>query len=365
MTDTPQGGDASPLLRCEDIVQEFRVRRRSAFGIATVAAVSGVSISIPRGQAYALVGETGSGKSTFARAVIGAPPPRSGRVFVAGKAVSGRGRKASRERGRMVQMVFQDPMSAMDPQWSVERIVAEPLRAQGVAGGKQRRARVAEALDMVGISPGRFGARRPTELSGGQAQRVAIARALVVRPALVILDEPVTALDVSVQAEILRLLWTLRQELSLTYLLISHDLAVVRSLADQVGTMYLGRLCETGTTEDVFTAAAHPYTAALLSAIPRLNSRADVTASSRIRLRGDPPSALSPPSGCRFRTRCPYAEDVCAEQTPPLAVTAGGHAVACHFPLTAAGRAAGPASAGPLAGALPDEGDGSAVSVRQ
>jgi oligopeptide/dipeptide ABC transporter ATP-binding protein len=344
MTGTPRSGD-DPLLRCESIVQEFRVRRRGALGTATVSAVSDVSISVARGRTYAIVGETGSGKSTFARSIIGAPPPRTGRILVAGQTVSGRGRRASRARGRLVQMVFQDPMSAMDPQWTVEQVVAEPLRAQGGAGGRQRRARVAEALDMVGISPARFAGRKPTELSGGQAQRVAIARALVVRPSLVILDEPVTALDVSVQAEILRLLWRLRQELELTYLLISHDLAVVRSLADEVGTMYLGRLCETGSTEDVFTAPKHPYTAALLSAIPSVNGRADAAAGGRIRLRGEPPSPLSPPSGCRFRTRCPYAQEVCARQAPPLTAAAGGHAVACHFPLTA-GATATAAAAG-------------------
>ncbi len=344
MTDTTRAGD-EPLLRCEDIVQEFRVRRRGAFGTSAVSAVSDVSVSVARGRTYAIVGETGSGKSTFARAIIGAPPPRSGRILVAGQTISGRGRRASRARGRWFQMVFQDPMSAMDPEWTVEQIVAEPLRAQGGAGGRQRRTRVAEALDMVGISPARFAGRKPAELSGGQAQRVAIARALVVRPSLVILDEPVTALDVSVQAEILRLLWRLRQELELTYLLISHDLAVVRSLADHVGTMYLGRLCETGSTEDVFTAPKHPYTAALLSAIPSVNGRADAAAAGRVRLRGEPPSPLSPPSGCRFRTRCPYAQDVCAQQAPPLAAAAGGHAVACHFPLTA-GAAAAAAAAG-------------------
>jgi oligopeptide/dipeptide ABC transporter ATP-binding protein len=344
MTGTPQAGPG-PLLSCEDIVQEFRVRRRGGFGTATVTAVSHVSIAVPRGQTYAIVGETGSGKSTFARSVIGAPPPRSGRILVAGQAVSGRGRAASRTRGRLVQMVFQDPMSAMDPRWTVEQVVAEPLRAQGGAGGRQRRARVAEALGMVGISPARFAGRKPTELSGGQAQRVAIARALVVRPSLVILDEPVTALDVSVQAEILRLLYRLRRDLGLTYLLISHDLAVVRSLADQVGTMYLGRLCETGSTEAVFTAPRHPYTAALLSSIPTINGRADAAPGGRIRLRGEPPSPLNPPSGCRFRTRCPYAQEVCALQAPPLAAGPDGHAAACHFPLTA-GTAAATAAAG-------------------
>jgi len=344
MTDTPQASQ-DPLLLCEDIVQEFRVRRRGGFGTATVSAVSHVSVVVPRGQTYAIVGETGSGKSTFARSVIGAPPPRAGRVMVAGQAISGRGRAASRARGRLVQMVFQDPMSAMDPQWTVEQIVAEPLRAQGRAGGRQRRTRVAEALDMVGLSPARFAGRKPAELSGGQAQRVAIARALAVRPSLVILDEPVTALDVSVQAEILRLLGRLRRELGLTYLLISHDLAVVRSLADQTGTMYLGRLCETGSTEDVFTAPKHPYTAALLSSIPSVNGRADAAARGRIRLRGEPPSPLNPPSGCRFRTRCPYAQEICAQQAPALAAGPGGHAAACHFPL-AAGTAAAAAAAG-------------------
>lgn len=325
------------MLECEDVVQEFRVPRRGSLGRATVSAVSGVSLSIARGQTYAIVGETGSGKTTLARAVIGAPPPRSGRVLVAGQEISSRRLSAPRSRGRLVQMVFQEPMSAMDPKWTVEQIIAEPLRVQGEVRGSKRRARIAEILDLVGLSPSRFARRRPTDLSGGQAQRVAIARALVVRPALVILDEPVTALDVSVQAEIIGLLADLKEELSLTYLLIAHDLAVVRALADKVATMYLGRLCETGSSDEVFSAPAHPYTSALLSAIPSI--RRPAGEEGRIRLLGEPPSPVNPPSGCRFRTRCPYAQDVCAEQVPPLVVTSGGHHVACHFPLTANGPA--------------------------
>jgi len=325
-------------LKVDDLVQEFRVRRRGEATKATVSAVDGVSLEIPVGQTYAIVGETGSGKSTFARAVIGVPPPKAGRVVIAGEELSGKGRRTARRRGELVQMVFQDPTAALDPKWSARRIVGEPLRIRRQLDRASRAARVNEMLSLVGLDPMRFGERRASELSGGQAQRVAIARALVASPQLVICDEPVTALDVSIQAQILSLLYELKREFSLTYLLIAHDLAVVRILSDRVGTMYLGTICEEGATDAIFNDPAHPYTVALLSAIPKRHS---TQAGTRIRLLGEPPSPFAPPSGCRFRTRCAYAQDLCAHVKPELRELRPGHKVACHFPLTRDGYAPG------------------------
>ncbi|MGI5148025.1 ABC transporter ATP-binding protein [Plantactinospora sp. CA-294935] len=340
------------VLDCVDVVQEFKVKGRRPFRRATVSAVAGVSFTIARGETFALVGETGSGKSTLARTVIGAPGPVSGRVTVSGRTV-GRRRRPERDGRRTggVQMVFQDPFSALDPRWTVERSVTEPLVTAGVRSVPERRRRVAEILHLVGLGASRFAGRRPRELSGGQAQRVAIARALVSRPDLVILDEPVTALDVSVQAQVLNLLFELKRRLSLTCLLIAHDLAVVRTLADRTGIMYLGRLCETAPTDELFANPAHPYTAALLSAIPpALDAE---TVRERIPVVGEQPSPLSPPSGCRYRTRCVYAQPTCAESVPELREIAPGHRVACHFPLTGAPSAGAPSAAAPAGSASP------------
>jgi peptide/nickel transport system ATP-binding protein len=321
---------AVPVLECDEVVQEFRVKGDKPFRRAVVSAVAGVSFTIFRGETFALVGETGSGKSTLARAVIGAPAAAGGTIRVSGQRV-GRGHRAD------VQMVFQDPYAALDPRWSVARTVAEPLVSAGVDGRESRRRRVAEILHLVGLSVARFGGRRPKELSGGQAQRVAIARALVSRPDLVILDEPVTALDVSVQAQIVNLLFDLKQRLALTCLLIAHDLAVVRTLADRTGILYLGRLCEVASTEDLFTAPAHPYTAALLAAIPPSLTEEAPAPPSDAKLVGEQPSPLDPPSGCRFRTRCVHAQDVCAQVVPEMRDIAPGRQVACHFPLIPVG----------------------------
>jgi oligopeptide/dipeptide ABC transporter ATP-binding protein len=233
-------------------------------------------------------------------------------------------------------MVFQDPFGALDPRWTIGRSVGEPLVTAGLTDPAERRRRVAEIMHLVGLDASRFASRLPRELSGGQAQRAAIARALVARPDLLILDEPVTALDVSVQAQILALLFTLRQRLSLTSLLIAHDLAVVRALADRTAIMYLGRVCETAPTAGLFRSPAHPYTAALLSAIPpglRRDPKHGGVQRERVRITGRPPSPLNPPSGCRFRTRCPVAQDACAEVVPQPREIAPGHQVACHFPL--------------------------------
>jgi oligopeptide/dipeptide ABC transporter ATP-binding protein len=330
----PDGGDApATLLRVTDLVQEFTVKGSRPFARARVSAVAGVSFSIARGETFALVGETGSGKTTIARALLASPPAASGSVTLNGRPlpVGKRAKPVAAQGGSGIQMVFQDPFGALDPRWTIAGSVAEPLITAGVTDPAERRRRIAEIMHLVGLDVSRFAQRLPRELSGGQAQRAAIARALIAEPDLLILDEPVTALDVSVQAQILALLFTLRQRLSLTSLLIAHDLAVVRALADRTAIMYLGRICETAPTAELFRSPAHPYTAALLSAIPP-GLRAGVQRE-RIRITGRQPSPLNPPSGCRFRTRCPAAQDTCAEAVPELRELAPGHEVACHFPL--------------------------------
>ena len=328
---------ADPVLQVTDLVQEFTVKGSKPFQKGRVSAVAGVSFGISRGETLALVGETGSGKSTVARALLASPPALSGSITLNGRALpvgknakhTGTGHTGTDRAG--VQMVFQDPFGALDPRWSVARSITEPLVTAGVDGREERRRRVAEIMHLVGLDASRFAGRLPRELSGGQAQRVAIARALVSEPDLLILDEPVTALDVSVQAQILALLFDLRQRLSLTSLLIAHDLAVVRALADRIAILYLGRMCETAPTAELFGSPAHPYTAALLSAIPP-SLRGGVQRE-RVRITGRQPSPLNPPSGCRFRTRCPVAQPTCADVVPELRDIAPGHAVACHFPL--------------------------------
>jgi oligopeptide/dipeptide ABC transporter ATP-binding protein len=326
-----QGNPVPVVLEVDDVVQTFQVASNHPFRKATVSAVAGVSLTVARGEIVAVVGETGSGKSTLARAILGAEPAKKGRIVLHRR---GGGTKkngqAKEEGGRGIQMVFQDPYAALDPRWSVLRSVGEPLRTAGVSSSSERRRRVAEILNLVGLSAARFGDRSPRELSGGQAQRVAIARALVSNPDLVLLDEPVTALDVSVQAQIINLLYTLKSRLGLTAILIAHDLAVVRTLADRTGIMYLGRLCELAPTDEVFHRPLHPYTAALLTAIP---PKIGEPARERIHLKGEQPSPLNPPSGCRFRTRCPIAQDKCAAEVPEWREIEPGHHVACHFPL--------------------------------
>jgi oligopeptide/dipeptide ABC transporter ATP-binding protein len=318
-------GDPNPVvLEVDDVEQTFQVASSHPFRKATVSAVAGVSLTVQRGEIVAVVGETGSGKSTLARAILGAEPAKKGRI-----ALHRRG-GALKNHGRGIQMVFQDPYAALDPRWSVFRSVSEPLRTSGVTSAAERRRRVAEILSLVGLSAARFADRSPRELSGGQAQRVAIARALVSNPDLVLLDEPVTALDVSVQAQIITLLYGLKRRLGLTAVLIAHDLAVVRTLADRTAIMYLGRLCELAPTNEVFHRPLHPYTAALLTAIP---PKIGEPPRERIHLKGEQPSPLNPPSGCRFRTRCPIAQEKCAVEVPAWREIEPGRHVACHFPL--------------------------------
>jgi oligopeptide/dipeptide ABC transporter ATP-binding protein len=323
----------APLLEVSHLVQEFTVRDRGGVRSGTVHAVSDVSFSLWPGETLGLVGETGSGKSTLARALLQAPAPKSGSVRLNGTELVGLKRRRLTEARRQVQMVFQDPFGSLDPTWRVEHLVEEPLIAFRVGTAPERRRRAHELLDRVGLDPGRYGSRRPRELSGGQAQRVAIARALALDPSLIICDEAVSSLDVLIRAQVLNLLERLRTELDLAYLFIAHDLALVKQVSDRVAVMYLGKLVELGPSEALYRQPLHPYTVALLTSIPSPDpevERVPVTGM----IQGEPPSPIDPPSGCRFRTRCPRAQAVCAEQEPPLRELSAGHFAACHFPVT-------------------------------
>jgi oligopeptide/dipeptide ABC transporter ATP-binding protein len=329
---------AEPLLSVRDLVHHFHTNA------GLVQAVSGVSFDVYPGETLGIVGETGSGKSTLARAVLQAPRPTSGSVTFRGTdLVQQSGTRLLRAR-RHLQMVFQDPFGSLDPKWTVRTLVAEPLIAYRAGDRAARRQRVDDVLELVGLDPAAHGRRRPRELSGGQAQRVAIARAIALNPALLICDEPVSSLDVLIQAQVLNLFERLRAELGLSYLFIAHDLALVKQVSDRVAVMYLGKLCESGPGEAVYRHPLHPYTRALLDSIPSTDTttkRPPAGAAGQIgraTISGEPPSPVHPPSGCRFRTRCPRAAELCAAQEPPMRELPAGHAVACHFPLVEVAR---------------------------
>ncbi|MEE1657763.1 oligopeptide/dipeptide ABC transporter ATP-binding protein [Microvirga sp. CF3062] len=285
-------------------------------------AVDGVSFSIAKGETFALVGESGSGKSTVARMVVGLLPPTDGEVVIDGVSMSSRAALAERQRlRRRIQMIFQDPYASLNPRWQVDRIVAEPIRAFGlIEREKEIEARVGELLTLVGLHPA-DGKKYPHEFSGGQRQRVAIARALASNAEFIVCDEPTSALDVSVQAQILNLMRDLQDRLGLTYLLISHNLAVVRHMASRIGVMYLGRIVEISNGRELFAQPKHPYTRMLLDAVPDVG----MTGRQRIPVSGEIPNPISPPSGCTFNPRCPFANERCRAEIPPLL---GG--VACH-----------------------------------
>jgi oligopeptide/dipeptide ABC transporter ATP-binding protein len=327
------------LLEVRDLVQEFVLRDFGGTKGGVLQAVAGVSFQLHAGETLGIVGETGSGKSTLARSVIQAPPPKRGQVIFQGQdlvKMAGRRLKSAR---RNLQMVFQDPFTSLDPRWTVSRLVAEPLVAYGEGDRAKRRARVAELLDLVGLDPVRYGGRHPHELSGGQCQRVAVARALALSPKLILCDEPVSSLDVLVQAQVLNLFEKLREELGLSYLFIAHDLALVKQVSDQVAVMYLGKLCEVGPVRSIYTAPLHPYTFALLNSIPSPDPTVGRRDTASV-ISGELPSPLDPPTGCRFRTRCPRAQARCAVEVPELRELADGRLAACHFPLSADGLAA-------------------------
>lgn len=307
-----------PILETRDLSVSFPTK-----GGKQLKAVSGVSIQIQRGEVFGLVGESGSGKTTLGRAILGLVPVSSGTVSFDGSGVQAMNSKELRAFRTRVQVVFQDPYGSLNPRMSVESILKEAILL--VDSPSQADARISELLELVGLSA-YSRSKYPHEFSGGQRQRICIARALAVRPEFLVADEPVAALDVSVQAQIVNLLQDLQRDLGLTMLFIAHDLAVVRHISDRIGVMYLGRLQEVGTAEDIIDGAAHPYTRALLSAVPNPDPKAQTA---RQLLSGELPNAISPPSGCVFRTRCPHADGACASNTPELREFRPGQFAAC------------------------------------
>jgi peptide/nickel transport system ATP-binding protein len=317
---------SEPLLQVEDLKVDFTVRGRR------LQAVTGANLAISAGESVGLVGESGCGKSTLGRALVRLVRPTAGRVRFDGIDVGTLGTAGLRSLRRRMPIVFQDPISSLNPRRTIGDTIAEPLRYAGSRDAARHASKAAELLERVGLDPA-FAARRPHQLSGGQCQRVSIARSLATEPQLLICDEAVSALDVSVQAQIVNLLRDLRRDRGLALLFISHDLAVVRRIADRVAVMYLGTMCEVAGVDEFFAAPAHPYSAALLSAVPEMDPAARRP---RIALEGEMPSPLDPPSGCRFRTRCPRAQARCACEVPALREFQPGRRVACHFPIVPA-----------------------------
>jgi peptide/nickel transport system ATP-binding protein len=317
----------SALLHAEHLVVEFPVGRSGL----KVHAVSDVSLDILEGETLGLVGESGCGKSTTARAMIQLPPPTSGSVKFEGEDLTRLKGEALRKVRPRMQMIFQDPISSLNPRRRIGDLVSEGLEIWNMGDKESRQKRTDEVLDAVGLDPEQVRGRRPHEFSGGQCQRISIARAVVTEPKLILCDEPVSALDVSVQAQILNLLQDMKARFGLTLVFIAHDLAVVKNVSDRVAVMYLGKLCEIAQPDELYEHPVHPYTAALLAAIPEPDP--EVRPKERDALSGEIPSPVSPPSGCRFRTRCPKAQQKCAEVEPVIEEIRPGHFAACHFPL--------------------------------
>jgi peptide/nickel transport system ATP-binding protein len=327
----PPGGQ--PLLEVGDVVKEFPVTAGAILQrrVASVHAVSGVSFTINAGETYGLVGESGCGKTTIGRVIVALERPTAGAVTLRGTNISALSRGDLRRHRRDLQMMFQDPYSSLDPRMRVGAIIREPLAIQHQGSREQQQRRVFELLDEVGL-PRNAVERYPHEFSGGQRQRIGLARVLTLNPQVIVADEPVSALDVSIRAQVLNLMKRLQADHGLTYVVISHDLAVVKYMADRIGVMYLGKLVEEGSSEDIYQRAAHPYTAGLIATIPVPDPQAART-ETEAGIKGELPSPINPPSGCRFRTRCPFAQDLCAETEPRLRPFGPGHRAACHFPL--------------------------------
>ncbi|MCP9272213.1 ABC transporter ATP-binding protein [Mycolicibacterium arenosum] len=320
------------LLEVKDLVKHFPIKSGVVIDreVGRVKAVDGVSLTIREGETLGLVGESGCGKSTLCRVILQLTTPTSGSVTFAGDELVGRSRRAMRPIRRQIQMIFQDPYASLNPRKRVSRIIGEPMEMHGIASGRDVDTRVRDLLDRVGLQP-EHGDRYPHEFSGGQRQRIGIARAIALRPKLIIADEPVSALDVSVQAQIVNLLKDLQSEMGLSYLFVAHDLGVVRHVSDRVAVMYLGRIVESATASRLYEHPLHPYSNALLSAVPIPDPKANV-ARERLVLDGDVPSPIDPPAGCHFHTRCPWATDVCVDDDPVLRELKPEHVAACHHP---------------------------------
>ena len=324
-------GAAGVLVHALRLRKEFPAGAEGVFGQRrlTVKAVDGVTLTVYTGETLGLVGESGSGKSTLGRLLLRLIEPTSGQVFFDGRDLATLSRKQLRRLRREMQLVFQDPYSSLNPRMRVRAIVAEGIEIHGFARGREKEQRVRELLEMVGMGTDALD-RYPHEFSGGQRQRIGIARALAVSPRFLVLDEPVSALDVSIQAQIINLLQDLQEQLRLTYFFIAHDLRVVKHISQRVAIMYLGKIVELASRDEVYSNPHHPYTRALLSAIPQIHTGPRVQG---MQPAGEVPSPVKPPPGCSFHPRCPYAKDICKEIEPPLIVGRGGHAVACHvFP---------------------------------
>ena len=312
------------VLSIQDLVVEFKVARGS------VKAVSGISFDVARGETLGIVGESGCGKSTTGRAIMQLPRPTSGSIVFEGQDMSAMSATQVREARTKVQMIFQDPVSSLNPRRTVRDSVLEPLEIWKRGTKKEREELVDNILESVGIDPARAAESRPHQFSGGQCPRISVARALVLDPTLIICDEPVSALDVSVQAQVLNLLEDLKEEYGLTLVFIAHDLAVVKNVSDRVAVMYLGKLCEVASSNDLYAKPLHPYTNVLIDSIPEPDPEADHSFGQII---GEPPSPIDPPTGCRFHPRCPYATAQCSAEEPQLREMGDGHFVACHNPV--------------------------------
>jgi peptide/nickel transport system ATP-binding protein len=350
------GNGAAPLLELTNLVKEFPITAGAILQrkVASVKAVSDVSFAVPAGTTFGLVGESGCGKTTIGKLIVALEKPSSGAISLNGEDVSKLHRADLRRKRRDLQLMFQDPQSSLDPRMRVGTIIAEPLAVQHLGSKKAQRDRVFELLSEVGL-PRNAVERYPHEFSGGQRQRIGLARALTVNPKLIVADEPVSALDVSIRAQVLNLMKRLQASHGLTYVVISHDLAVVKYMADRIGVMYLGKLVELGSGDDIYERAAHPYTAGLLATIPVPNPTLE-RAKTGAAIKGELPSPVNPPSGCRFRTRCQFAQERCAAEEPPLRSFGPGHLAACHFPLqTPDGAAVGTSvmTAAGLSGSAP------------